>query len=171
MPHCARSTTVGFRLRASPPGMPLGGLGHRISGADTRSGLKTSRDYPRDAVQGRRAIRQYRGALSRSWPLFSAVRESRWYARYRRAQAVRERAVSTQSSRSSFTPRPKPKHRIADSGIDSRLADLVRTGSGRRCPCRCTRRGEASMQRQQQSSPAQGVRMVAIDDNSDQDGY
>jgi hypothetical protein len=54
-----------------------------------------------------------------------------------------------------------------------RIIEVVRTFIPReRWPeVQAALRGDPSLQRQQQSSPAQGVRMVAIDDTPDQDEY
>jgi hypothetical protein len=54
-----------------------------------------------------------------------------------------------------------------------RIIEVVRTfiPSERWPEVQAALRGDPSLQRQQRSSPAQGVRIVAIDDNSDQEGY
>jgi hypothetical protein len=54
-----------------------------------------------------------------------------------------------------------------------RIIEVVRTfiPSERWPEVQAALRGDASIQRQQQSSPVGGVRMVAIDDTPDQDGY
>jgi hypothetical protein len=59
---------------------------------------------------------------------------------------------------------------LADVG---RVIEVVRTfiPSERWPEVQAARRGDASIQRQQQSSPVGGLRVVAIDDTPDQDGY
>jgi hypothetical protein len=54
-----------------------------------------------------------------------------------------------------------------------RIVEVVRTfiPSERWPEVQAALRGDASIQRQQQSSPVEGVRMVAINDTPDQDGY
>jgi hypothetical protein len=54
-----------------------------------------------------------------------------------------------------------------------RIIEVVRTfiPSERWPEVQAVLRGDPSLQRQQQSSPAQGIRMVAIDDTHDEDGY
>jgi hypothetical protein len=54
-----------------------------------------------------------------------------------------------------------------------RIIEVVRTfiPSERWPEVQAALRGDTSIQRQQQSSPVGGVRMVAIDDTPDQDGY
>ena len=54
-----------------------------------------------------------------------------------------------------------------------RIIEVVRTfiPSERWPEVQAALRGDASIQRQQQSSPVGGVRMVAIDDTPDEDGY
>ncbi len=54
-----------------------------------------------------------------------------------------------------------------------RVIEVVRTfiPSERWPEVQAALRGDASIQPQQQSSPAEGIRMVAIDDTPDEDGY
>jgi len=54
-----------------------------------------------------------------------------------------------------------------------RIIEVVRTfiPSERWPEVQAALRGDPSIQRQQQSSPVEGIRMVAIDDTCDQDGY
>jgi len=93
-------TTCPSGAAATPPAAHLA--------ADSRSGLKTSKDYRRDVVPGRRATRRCQGALFRSWPPFSTCQQ----AIKIRHDPCRAAAAPTTCAAPCTTHRPNCRNRV-----------------------------------------------------------